>query len=317
MYRNFGGIVPPQPAKPFGAKSGPIVVEIGFGNGEFLLRLAAAKTDFLVVGMEISQWCIVKAARRALAINACNVRILHGDARYLLSYAFEPGSISEAFMNFPCPWPKKRHEGRRVTQAGFAALLRSRLTEGGAFNLATDVDWYAEETAKVFSEMGGFAVSAPERNGTPEYTTKYERKWRAMGRDIYTLRAVKAVAPAEGEKIVEEKMPSLGEDAGETAHGPAAPDLRAALSSLEGENIEGPGYIAAFRGTFIGERGQSLVRVISADEGFEQHFYLRIREKDGKIQVSADTVGKPYHTPGVRAAVRHAAKRLSAGGLNA
>jgi tRNA (guanine-N7-)-methyltransferase len=314
MYRNFGEIAPHLPAKPFGAKSGRIVAEIGFGNGEFLQYLAESKTDFLVVGMEISQWCIAKAARRFLAARAGSVRILHGDARYLLRYAFEPGSISEVFMNFPCPWPKKRHEGRRVTRGGFAELLRSRLAEGGAFNLATDVDWYAEEAAKVFSETAGFAASGPERNGTREYATKYERKWRAMGRDIYAVRAVKTAVPAGGEKNVEEETPSLEEYDAEIALASAASDLASAVSALSGETIEGRGCVAVFRDVFAGERGQFLVKVISADEGFEQHFYLKIRENNGKIQISADTVGRPYHTPGVRAAIRHAAKRLSAGG---
>ena len=311
MYWNFDGIVPPRPVKPFGAKCGRIIVEIGFGNGEFLLHLAKSKTDSLVVGMEVSQWCITKAARRSLAMRAGNVRLVHGDAGYLLKYAFEPESIFDVFMNFPCPWPKKRHEGRRVTRGGFAMLLWSRLAEGGAFNLATDVDWYAEDAAKVFSETGGFAASGPERNGPRDYATKYERKWRAMGRDIYTLRALKTAIPAGGGKIVEEETPSLEEYEAETTHATGTRDLRAAVSALEGENIEGPGYVAAFRDIFTGERGGSLVKVISTDEGFEQHFYLRIHEHGGKIQISADAVGKPYHTPGVRAAVRHAAKRLS------
>jgi tRNA (guanine-N7-)-methyltransferase len=313
MRRNLGEIIPPRPVKPFGPESGRVVVEIGFGNGEFLQYLAESKTDSLVVGMEISQWCIAKAARRALAARARNVRLLRGDAGYLLKYAFEPESISEAFMNFPCPWPKKRHEGRRVTREGFAELLRSRLAEGGVFNLATDVDWYAEDAAKVFSETGGFAVSGPERGAARDCATKYERKWRAMGRDIYTMRAVKTAMRAEGEKIVEEETPPIEEYNVETEREAAARDLFAAVSTLEGENIEGPGYIAAFRDTFTGERGQSLVKVISADEGFEQHFYIKIRENGGKIHVSADAVGKPYHTPGVRAAIRHAAKRLSRG----
>jgi tRNA (guanine-N7-)-methyltransferase len=118
--------------------------------------------------------------------------------------------------------------------------------------------------------------------------------------------------PAGGEKTVEEAMPSLEEYDAEITLAAAARDLRAAVSALSGENIEGHGYVAAFRDVFAGERGQSLVKVISTDEGFEQHFYLKIRESGGKIQISADTVGRPYHTAGVRATIRHAAKRLSA-----
>ena len=140
MYWNFSGIVAGPGEAGFGENSGRILVEIGFGNGEYLRHFAASRPDSLAVGIEVSQWCISKAARRVLASGLKNVRILCGDARHLLKYAFEPSSIGEIFMNFPCPWPKRRHAERRVARGEFASLLASRLSPGGTFTLATDVE---------------------------------------------------------------------------------------------------------------------------------------------------------------------------------
>ncbi|MDD4160488.1 MAG: tRNA (guanosine(46)-N7)-methyltransferase TrmB, partial [Synergistaceae bacterium] len=60
--------------------SGRVFVEIGFGNGEFLEYLAGAYPETLIVGIEVSQWCAAKAARRVLSAGLDNVRIMHGDA---------------------------------------------------------------------------------------------------------------------------------------------------------------------------------------------------------------------------------------------
>ena len=122
--------------------SGKIFVEIGFGNGEFLEYLGKTYPDVLIVGIEVSQWCASKGARRALSEGLANVRVMHGDARFLLRHCFAPESVERVFMNFPCPWPKTRHASRRVTVPVFSDLLNYLLLPGGTFELATDVDWY-------------------------------------------------------------------------------------------------------------------------------------------------------------------------------
>ena len=144
--------------------SGRVFVEIGFGNGEFLEYLAKTYPDVLIVGIEVSQWCAAKGARRALSAGLDNVRIMHGDARFLLRNCFAPESAERVYMNFPCPWPKTRHASRRVTVPGFADLMAYLIAPGGYFELATDVEWYATETAGTFSsspyfEAGAIAVS--------------------------------------------------------------------------------------------------------------------------------------------------------------
>ncbi len=167
--------------------SGRVFVEIGFGNGEFLEYLAQTFPEVLIVGIEVSQWCVAKGARRALAAGLGNVRIMHGDARFLLRHCFSPESVERVFMNFPCPWPKTRHASRRVTVPHFADLLSYLIAPGGSFELATDVDWYAEEAAETISAPGVFRADPIEVDPKRPYVTKYERKWRAMGKSTWHL----------------------------------------------------------------------------------------------------------------------------------
>lgn len=309
MYWNFNHILKNSQDPPFSQKEGPLVVEIGFGNGEYLEHLAKTKPMSTIVGIEVSQWCLSKAAQRALAGNLQNIRLLLGDARYLLTYAFEPASVTEVYMNFPCPWPKRRHVERRVARPQFAGLIASCLRPGGRFTLATDVDWYAEDTREVFASSSEFSTGPVVRNPEREYLTKYERKWREMGRDTYMVSAEKIACaecegPDKGDKECVETM--------EIEYTTPVEELKTNLLALKGENLEGQEYRVMFRDVFFAEDGTALVMAISVDEGFEQHYYLRMIPAGGTLRGKVDSVGHPYRTPGVRASVRYVMKKLGA-----
>jgi tRNA (guanine-N7-)-methyltransferase len=305
VHWNFSEIIVNAKER-FSAKGGPMSVEIGFGNGEFLQFLASSRPDSLAIGIEVSQWCISKASRRALANGLKNIRILCGDARHLLKHAFEPASVNEVFMNFPCPWPKRRHSGRRVSGDDFAGLLAVALAPGGTFILATDVGWYALQAHEAFARHAAFDAEKPERNGTRAYATKYERKWRAMGRDIFELKATKKAGfvPEHTETEVDWPMEEI-----ETSR--ASGDFRERVAGLRGETVDGAGYKAIFLEAYWNGENDALVKVISIDEGFEQHYYLRIALRDGRLRVTPDSVGHPYKTPAVRASIRHAAQKAT------
>lgn len=303
MYWDFSTVLITPRNDRLTAADGDILVEIGFGNGEFLQHLARTRRDALVVGIEVSSWCLCKAARRTVASGVPNVRLLHGDARALLVWAFEPGVVSEVYMNFPCPWPKRKHAARRVSSAAFPRLMRRSLTRGGMFTLATDVDWYAAETREAFAMDGAFDTGQVLVNPPREYKTKYERKWREMGRDTYTVTAVKITEEHEmdGHEIQEQtEIEGLG--------GEISPTIR----SLEGEKIEGREYRVIFREVFFSGDGSALVSAISVDEGFEQHYFLRLTPTPHGLRGRVDSVGFPYRTPGVRASVRYVMERAGA-----
>jgi tRNA (guanine-N7-)-methyltransferase len=310
MYRNFKDIVTGPDRPRFSASEGPIFVEIGFGNGEFLQRLSASNDNSLAVGIEVSRWCVSKAVKRALANGSENIRLLCGDARYLLRYAFERESVTCVFMNFPCPWPKRRHSGRRVSRGGFAELLASVLTPGGSFTLVTDVDWYAAETRDIFDRHAAFDAGPVEQSDGREAETKYGRKWTAMGRDIYTFRAAKTgnAYPATG---AADEMGVDDMNITDISSDKKMKNLLERTSELKGDVIEGGRYKVIFREVFSDGTKEALVRTISVDEGFEQHYYLKISQNGGGFRVKTDSVGSPYKTPGVRASVKYAAQKLA------
>ena len=280
--------------------SGKIFVEIGFGNGEFLEYLGKTYPDVLIVGIEVSQWCASKGARRALCEGLANVRVMHGDARFLLRHCFAPESVEKVFMNFPCPWPKTRHASRRVTVPVFSDLLNYLLAPGGTFELATDVDWYGQEASMTIAENGAFDALPLEVNPVRPYVTKYERKWKAMGKNTWHL-IMRKNGRVRPELDGEDGWPMETE----TDSKKTVIDVLDALNGAEGAGVGNKGHWV-FRDYFVSKEGIGLVLVITADEGFEQHFYLKVIPNHRGITIKVDSVGHPYRTPAMRAALLHA-----------
>lgn len=281
--------------------SGRVFVEIGFGNGENLEFLAKKYPDVLIVGVEVSQLCVMKGARRALSQGLDNIRIMHGDARFLLRAMFAPETVDRLFMNFPCPWPKTRHAERRVTVPSFARLLNYLLKTGGTFELATDVDWYAEDANETITKTGAFDTVSFEKNPQREYITKYERLWLSMNKDIWSV-----VLRKNGRVPHEEYSYSEWEMEGGVETNMRLEELAAKLKGAEGKGTDGEGYWT-YRDVFLSVERVALGLVITADEGFEQHFYIKLVEKSsGGITVKVDSVGHPYRTPAMRAALKFA-----------
>jgi len=174
----------------FGRRA-PLVVEVGFGNGQFLADMARNRpgTDF--VGIELYGKGIEKLVRRLEREDIGNVRIVKGEALAVLRARFGPGEVAEVHLNFPDPWPKKRHHKRRLVGPALPVALFACLPPGGQVRLATDDACYALQMKDVFEAHPGFAnVAGPHRFGDPEpgrIATKYERKFGALGHAIRHL----------------------------------------------------------------------------------------------------------------------------------
>jgi tRNA (guanine-N7-)-methyltransferase len=170
-----------------------LVVEIGFGRGEFLMDLALRHPEQAFVGIEVSFKRPLKMARRLARPELRNVRLVEGTAEAVLRDALEDASVSRFWINFPDPWPKKRHFKRRLLQPPFAALLARRLVPGGELHVATDHPGYAEWIDLVLSKTPGLenlAAPRPFLREAPDdrRPTAYELEWRALGRGLFFFR---------------------------------------------------------------------------------------------------------------------------------
>ena len=298
-----GIITRPLPGGPFELE-GRQAVEIGFGNGEFLAHIAASNPDVTYWGLEIALPCVARAAARLEKAGLTNAHILHGDARFLLRHCFDDDVLERIYMHFPCPWPKKRHARRRVTNRLFADALAATLKVGGQFEFATDEPWYAEEVAEGLGAHP--ALSLVERRPYQRaITTKYERRWIDEGK-VRTLLVFEKMVPWKAPRPLEggsEEMMHL--------HVPQAEVSTASLEEKVKGKVGGQGLSHwAFRDVY-GSEGIYLLETVVDDEGFEQKFYFKLCNRPSGVLIKPDTITHPFLTNGVRGALAHLAQLLS------
>ncbi|MGK2913998.1 MAG: tRNA (guanosine(46)-N7)-methyltransferase TrmB [Porticoccaceae bacterium] len=177
-------------AQVFG-RSAPVVLEIGFGMGDSLLRMARAEPDKDFVGIEVHVPGAGRLLNNAVALELTNLRIYLADAVDVLADCIPDQSLLRVQLYFPDPWHKKKHHKRRLVQPNFVAKIRDKLQLGGIFHMATDWQPYAEHMADVMAEAPGFentqgdSVFAPRPEFRP--LTKFEQRGVHLGHGVWDL----------------------------------------------------------------------------------------------------------------------------------
>lgn len=165
------------------------VLEIGFGRGEFLLDLAAKAPEIGFLGVEVSFKRALKMARKVARHKLENVRLLEARGEIVVQELLPPGSMRGVWLNFPDPWPKKRHASRRLIQRDFVRSVARCLEPGGVFQVATDdIAYRAQIDAVLRAEPQLCNQNAPKGWLTDvpgRFPTGYELQWRAEGRPLY------------------------------------------------------------------------------------------------------------------------------------
>lgn len=167
------------------------VAEIGFGNGDNLLTLAASRPADDFLGVEVHRPGVGRLLLQLKERGLANVRVVCRDAVEMLERNLTSQCLDEILVLFPDPWPKKRHHKRRLIQPAFVALLADRLKTGGALRLATDWEPYAAEMLTALLEerrlrnvaaAGGFVPRPSERS-----PTRFERRGELLGHRVWDL----------------------------------------------------------------------------------------------------------------------------------
>jgi tRNA (guanine-N7-)-methyltransferase len=169
----------------------PRTVEIGFGDGELLVTLAAAHPERDFMGFEVHTPGVGHCLLRAAELELTNLRVVRADAVDILQRCIEQSSLDEVLVYFADPWPKKRHHKRRIVQTAFADLVADKLKPGGILRLATDWVPYAEWMREVldphpsFTNLAGPAGYIPRPDERP--VTKFERRGERLGHEVRDL----------------------------------------------------------------------------------------------------------------------------------
>jgi tRNA (guanine-N7-)-methyltransferase len=183
----------------FPAKTSAVWMEIGFGGAEHLVWQARNSPHVGIIGCEVFEDGIVKAAAAVEELALANVRLSASDAREVLRW-LPASSLQRVYILFPDPWPKKRHLKRRLVTKGLVDLLARVMAPGGELRFATDIGDYAGGMLKAVAAQGSFRWQADgpsdwRERGTDWPGTRYEAKARAEGRRCYFFRFLKDERP--------------------------------------------------------------------------------------------------------------------------
>ncbi len=132
-----------------------IWLEIGFGGGEHTIGQASANPEVGLIGCEVFYEGLAKCLRQIEDRGLTNIRLWDEDARELMAM-LQTGSIDRCFILFPDPWPKTKHQKRRLIQPSFLDELARLMKPNGHVRFATDVRSYADEALVRFLDHTGF-----------------------------------------------------------------------------------------------------------------------------------------------------------------
>lgn len=173
-------------------KKQPLHIEVGSGKGRFINEMAKAHPDINYIGIEMNKNVLVNALDHLIESDVPNLKLLLVDGRNLTEY-FEDGEVDQLYLNFSDPWPKTRHEKRRLTYKTFLETYQRILRNEGEIHFKTDNRGLFEYSLSSFSKFGmtlervWLDLHASDFEGN--IMTEYEEKFSSRGQVIYRVEA--------------------------------------------------------------------------------------------------------------------------------
>jgi tRNA (guanine-N7-)-methyltransferase len=169
----------------------PLEVDLGCGDGSFLLGLAEHHPERCYLGVERLLGRVRKVCRRAKRGNLENLKVLRLESRYSIEWLLAPQSVSRLHLLCPDPWPKVRHHRRRLIQQDFLEAAFKVLEPGGEFLFKTDHDEYFEWAEEKVAEFGRFESLEWPEDAFFYPKTDFQIQWEAEGKRLQGLRLKK------------------------------------------------------------------------------------------------------------------------------
>jgi len=154
-------------------KSEKVIMEIGFGMGEATAIIAKNHPNNGYIAVDVHPPGIGKLLARIVENDLTNLKVIEEDVHVVLQHMIPDESLDGIHLFFPDPWPKKKHNKRRIVNEGFLALIHPKIKKGGFIHVATDWVPYAESIQEVFAGSTLFTGGVIEK---PEWrpVTRFE-----------------------------------------------------------------------------------------------------------------------------------------------
>jgi len=172
----------------------PITLEIGFGNGESLAKMASNSPQQNFIGIEVHRPGVGHLLRLIQEQQISNIRLFDSDAIDILHHCIPDNSLACVQLFFPDPWHKKRHHKRRIVSPDFLNLIHKKLSADGSLHVATDWENYAEHIIDELNHHKGFInTNRTTLNERPKHRpiTKFERRGKGLGHNVWDIIANK------------------------------------------------------------------------------------------------------------------------------
>ena len=167
----------------FGGEA-PLEVDLGCGDGTFLAGMACRFPTRHFLGIERLKGRVQSARRKITSAELINARVLQAETRQLVEQSLPKESVSAFHLLFPDPWPKRRHQSRRIVTPVFIKLLLTALVPGGLLHFATDQRDYFNACVRIVESSEGFDCCEEEIEFP---VTTFERHFRDRQVPIYRL----------------------------------------------------------------------------------------------------------------------------------
>jgi tRNA (guanine-N7-)-methyltransferase len=283
-------------------REAPLLIEIGFGGGHFLVELSKSRPECNVLGVEISAYSLRRGAKRIANAGLVHTRVLQGSGQIALQALCQKASVHGVFINFPDPWPKPSHHHRRLIDTEFLQLAATRIETGGLLEIATDHTNYAMVIADFLDGCPYFQSRLPSTFVTRDderFRTKYEQIAQDEGRTCHYFkwRRNHILAPDRFPVPEEQPMPHV--------------ILKSPLSLADiGRRFEPIQASAGTTHVKLTEMFQStydqrlLVEAYVNEVPMAQRVGLSIRRRrTGELIVGLHEIGFPRPTPGIQLAI--------------
>jgi len=162
----------------------PIEIDLGCGDGSFLMAMARANPEHNFLGIERLLGRVSKVCRKVAREDLKNTRVLRLEVAHAVSNFLPADSIAAFHLLFPDPWPKRRHHRRRAFTTEFLSCIHRALIGGGLFHIVTDHADYFHQIERVIAEADSFLVSTGQHDFP---LTTFEQKFLIRGISIQRL----------------------------------------------------------------------------------------------------------------------------------
>ena len=170
-------------------KEKPVIFEVGSGKGDFIAAISLAHPDFNYLGIERVKTVAGMMCRKLVEQGNKNVKVFPWNVELLFDQV-DDGFVYSIYLNHADPWPKKKHEKRRLTYVAFLEQYYRILRKGGRLYFKTDNDFLYQYTREEI-KLTKFKLISDEEDyefdAETDFITEYENKFRTAGKSIHRM----------------------------------------------------------------------------------------------------------------------------------